>query len=80
MIIKVLIKKSKNKPVNYKPHDDAPIEETVDLSYDNMTLDDNTSSDNFNVSIGGNVSNDTTQETPQEEVKEEESDLTKFFN
>lgn len=84
MIIKAVIKKAKDKPVKYKPHDDAPIEETVDLSYDNMTLDDdNSNNDGFDVSIGGN----TNQETPNTEVKEdkkeekeEESDLTKFFN
>lgn len=77
MIIKGLIKRSKNKPVSYKPHDDAPLEETVDLGYDNVEIGDY-NSDNINVSMGSDKTTNTLEEDKKEE-KEEESDLTKFF-
>lgn len=82
MVLKAIKKKSKNKPVVYKPQDDKPIEETLDLSYDNATLDENTTN-TIDVSMGGSDTNSNENkniEVPQKEEKEEESDLTKFFN
>ena len=76
MIIKGLIKKSKNRPVSYKTQEDNPIEETVDLNYDDNTLEEDTNN-NFDVSMGANIPK---EDNKVEEEKEEESDLTKFFN
>lgn len=76
MIIKTIIKKISRKKELYEPKEEIK-EETVDLSYDNMTLDDDTIVNN-DVSIGANTSNDTSVE--EEKKDEEESDLTKFFN
>ena len=76
MVIKSIIGKAKSRQVKYEKPKEEKVEETVDLSYDNMTLDDDAPTDT-SVSIGANTNTPSAEENKE---KEEESDLTKFFN
>ena len=80
MIISALIKKAKNdrltrpKEVNI----DVPMEETVDLSYSNVS-DDETLEEDENISMGDASIEEDMKKVENEEKKEEEVDLTKIF-
>ena len=79
MVLKALIKRKKNKPVSYDVSVSNPIEETLDLSYDNVDTSDNDNVEN-NISMGeGTNSNIDLEDKKEEKEVEEEDELTKLF-
>ena len=85
MIISSVLKKVKNNRIikNQEVKIDAPMEETIDLSYGEVSNDTETLDDDSSISMG-EVSNNIPEENVIEEEKnkdeEDGSDLTKFFN
>lgn len=79
MVLKALIKRKKNKPVSYDVSVSNPIEETLDLSYDNVDTSDNDNVEN-NISMGEVTNSNIDLEDKKEEKEvEEEDELTKLF-
>ncbi len=84
MVISSILKKIKSNKVisNQEVKIDAPIEETIDLSYKDVNNDTEVLDDDNSISMGevnNNITNDSIEEEKNDD-EEDGSDLTKFFN